>query len=58
MYMKPKNFTYLELCKASGYRLTDGLMNTGLEVCADIQADGMGQEIQADDAQPYLSIQI
>jgi hypothetical protein len=54
--MKPKNFTYFELCKASEYRLTYGLMNTGLDVWSDIQADGMGLEIQADDAQPYLSI--
>jgi len=55
--MKPKIFTYLELCKASGYRLTYGLMNTGLEVWANIQVNCMGKEIQADDAQQYLSIQ-
>jgi hypothetical protein len=54
--MKPKNFTYLELCKANGYGLTYGLMDMGLEVQADIQADGTGLEIRADDAQPYLSI--
>jgi hypothetical protein len=40
--MKPKNFTYLELCKANGYGLTYGLMDMGLEVQADIQADGTG----------------
>jgi len=55
--MKPKNFTYLELCKANGYGLTYGLMDVGLEVHADIQADGIGLEIRADNAsQPYLSI--
>jgi len=31
-------------------------MDIALEVQADIQADGMGLEIRADDAQPYLSI--
>jgi hypothetical protein len=40
MYMTPKNFTYLELCKDSGYRLTYVHMNTGLEVYADTEADG------------------
>jgi len=54
--MKPKNFTYLELCKANGYGLTYGLMDMGLEVQADIQADSTGLEIRAVDAQPYLSI--
>jgi len=29
----------------------------GLEVHADIQADGTGLQIQSDDVQPYLSIQ-
>ena len=54
--MKPKNFTYLELCKAYGYGLTYGLMDMGLEVQADIQADGTGLEIWADNVQPYLPI--
>jgi len=32
-------------------------MDIGLEVHADVQADGTGLEIRADDAsQPYLSI--
>jgi hypothetical protein len=53
--MKPKNFTYLELCKANGYGLRYGPMYMELEVQADIQADGTALEIQADDAQPYLS---
>jgi len=54
--MEPKTFTYLELCKANGYGLTYGLMDMGLEVQTDIQADGTGLEIRADDAQPYFSI--
>jgi hypothetical protein len=49
--MKPANFTYLELCKAYGYGLTYGLVDMGLEVPADIRADGTGLEIRADDAQ-------
>lgn len=55
--LTPKNFSYLELCKAIGYGLTYRLMDMGLEVHADIQADGTGLQIQSDDVQPYLSIQ-
>jgi hypothetical protein len=52
--MKHKNFTYLELCKASEYGLTYAHMDMGLTVQADIQAGGTGLEIRADNAQPYL----
>ena len=48
--MKYKTFTNLYLCKTYWLRLTFGLMNTGLEVSADIQAYGVGLEIWADDA--------
>jgi len=41
---------------ANGYGLTYGLMDMGLQVQTDIQADGMGLEIWAEDAQPYLSV--
>jgi len=50
IYMKYKTFTNLYLCKTYWLRLTFGLMNTGLEVSADIQAYGVGLEIWADDA--------